>query len=307
MQPRWRSCSPACLPQWRERVSAPTSCWQASASSSAATSHSAYAATARRCGARGPGSRPLSTTTIGSTRTIFVLRRGLLICGLVALGAAAPARAAKIEVVVTLKQPPLAQLVSRERTLAYSSFARPHRLLLTTPAGRADLPRLPPGQSAVPTRVRAAIPGARVRWTYSVVLNGFAVVVPSADVTRLANVPGVAQVWPSVTYHELLDRTPQLIGAPTVWGPTLATAGQGMKIGIIDDGIDPSRDLVDAAVDAAAKAGVVTAISAGNDFSEFGVGSINSPANATGGITAGAAPRRPPRSAGRAPSPLSPP
>ena len=52
--------------------------------------------------------------------------------------------------------------------------------------------------------------------------------------------------------------------------------------------IEPSRDLVDAAIDAAAKAGVVTAVSAGNDFSEFGFGSINSPANATGAITAAA-------------------
>ena len=41
--------------------------------------------------------------------------------------------------------------------------------------------------------------------------------------------------------HELLDRTPQLIGAPSVWGPTLATAGEGMKIGIIDDGIDQTH------------------------------------------------------------------
>ena len=53
--------------------------------------------------------------------------------------------------------------------------------------------------------------------------------------------PGVAHVWPSVTYHTLLDRTPQLIGAPTVWGPTLATAGQGMKIAIVDDGIDQTH------------------------------------------------------------------
>src|SRR5436190_1717353 len=33
-------------------------------------------------------------------------------------------------------------------------------------------------------------------------------------------------------------RSPQVIGAPQVWGPDLATAGQGTKIGIIDDGID---------------------------------------------------------------------
>ena len=52
--------------------------------------------------------------------------------------------------------------------------------------------------------------------------------------------------------------------------------------------IEPSRDIVDAAIDAAAKAGVVTAVSAGNDWSEFGFGSISSPGNANGAITVGA-------------------
>ena len=53
--------------------------------------------------------------------------------------------------------------------------------------------------------------------------------------------PGVAEVWPSATFHASLDRTPQLIGAPILWGPTLATAGQGMKIGIIDEGVDQAH------------------------------------------------------------------
>jgi subtilisin family serine protease len=77
-----------------------------------------------------------------------------------------------------------------------------------------------------------------VRWRFGITLNGFAVVVPRATLGRLARVPGVSQVWPSVMYRPLLDRTPQLIGATTLWGPALATAGQGMKIAILDDGID---------------------------------------------------------------------
>ena len=72
-------------------------------------------------------------------------------------------------------------------------------------------------------------------------LNGFAVVLPRAQLGRLARVGGVARVWPSIAYHPLLDRTPQLVGAPTLWGPTLTTAGQGVKIGIIDDGIDQTH------------------------------------------------------------------
>jgi subtilisin family serine protease len=140
-----------------------------------------------------------------------------------------------------LKAPPLAQAFIRARTLAYSSFARPNRLLLSDPASRDYLTRLATTQRLVAARIQAAIPIARTRWHYSVVLDGFSVVVPRNRLDSLAHVPGVDQVWPTYTYHELLDRTPQLIGAPTVWGPTLATAGEGMKIGIIDDGIDQTH------------------------------------------------------------------
>jgi subtilisin family serine protease len=80
-----------------------------------------------------------------------------------------------------------------------------------------------------------------VHWRYKVTLNALAVVVPRGDVSRLAKVPGVARVWSSAIYHASLDRTPALIGAPIVWGPTLSNAGQGMKIGIIDQGIDQTH------------------------------------------------------------------
>ncbi len=157
------------------------------------------------------------------------------------LAPAAQASGGTVEVVVTLKAPPLAHAFLRERTLAYASFARPNRLLLSAPASRAYLARLESTQRLVAARIRAAIPVARTGWHYDVVLNGFSVVVPQSRLDHLARIPGVERVWPSYTYHELLDRTPGLIGAPTVWGPTLATAGEGMKIGIIDDGIDQTH------------------------------------------------------------------
>ena len=132
-------------------------------------------------------------------------------------------------------------MFSRSRALAFSSFVRPHRLLLTAPSSRAYLARLRTARRAVESRIRGTIPSATVRWTYDITLNGFAVVVPRGQVERLARVAGVARVWPTLTYHALLDTTPQLIGAPTLWGPSLATAGQGMKIAIVDDGIDQTH------------------------------------------------------------------
>jgi len=143
-------------------------------------------------------------------------------------------------VLVTLKAPPLAEAFARHRTLAFSSFASPNRLLLSAPASRDYLRGLDSSQRALQRRIRAKIPGAQVRWRFGVVLNGFAVVVPRSRLATLSRTAG-AQVWPSIGYHTLLDRTPQLIGAPTLWGPTLATAGQGMKIAIVDDGIDQTH------------------------------------------------------------------
>src|SRR4029079_2874337 len=52
--------------------------------------------------------------------------------------------------------------------------------------------------------------------------------------------------------------------------------------------IDPDRDIVVKAINAAARAGVVPAIAAGNDFDAFGNGSISSPGDATNAITAAA-------------------
>jgi subtilisin family serine protease len=173
-------------------------------------------------------------------RTISNLRRGLLICGLLALSLAPAAHAGNVEVLVTLKAPPLAEVFARHGTLAFSSFARPNRLLLSAPASRDYLRQLDSSQRALQSRIHRRIPRAQVRWRFGVVLNGFAVVVPRSQLATLSRTAGV-QVWPSISYHTLLDRTPPLIGAPTVWGPTLATAGEGIKIAIVDDGIDQTH------------------------------------------------------------------
>jgi subtilisin family serine protease len=150
-----------------------------------------------------------------------------------------------VEVVVTLPQAPLAEAVLRDRTLAGALTTR-HRLNLRATASASYLRELASAQRAVQARIEQAIPGARARWHYGVVANGMAVVLPRSSLARLSTIAGVT-VWPSVTYHALLNRTPQLIGAPTVWGPTLATSGQGMKIAIIDDGLDRTHVFFDPA------------------------------------------------------------
>jgi len=167
-------------------------------------------------------------------------------------GAAAPPRPSGtlLEVVVTLPRAPLAVAVGHDRTLAAAARRR-HSISGRAPAAVAYLRTLAAAQRTLAARLAVAVPAARIRWHYGVALDGVSVLLPSADLARLRAVPG-ATVWPSVTYHGLRDTTelaagaasnpgPTLIGATGLWGSNLATAGQGIKIGLVDDGIDQAH------------------------------------------------------------------
>src|SRR5262249_26279239 len=243
------------------RTSGGASAAPASASTSAASScggwgarstSSRRSASARRSGSSclSPGratagaSRPrppadtfASTDVQLGTATIRVLRRGVFICGLAALVScvvASPAFArahSSVEVVVTLKAPSLASAATSNRELA-SFTMRGRRLQLESPSSVGYLEQLNREQTVVAKRIARAIHGAYAHWRYGITLNGMAVVVPRGKAAELAHVPGVARVWQSATYRVSLDHTPQLIGAPIVWGPQLTNTGQGIKIGI---------------------------------------------------------------------------
>ncbi len=90
-----------------------------------------------------------------------------------------------------------------------------------------------------------AIPSARIHWRYRLVANGVSVVVASADLSRLAGLPGVREVFAPVTYRTLGGPAGGTIGARTLPGLALADAGVGMKIGIIDDGVDQTHEFFD--------------------------------------------------------------
>jgi subtilisin family serine protease len=96
-------------------------------------------------------------------------------------------------------------------------------------------------QVRVMQAIKLAVPDSQIRWRYRLVANGMAVVVPRADLGRLTSLPGVARIYPSVRYKPLLDRGPVQIGAPSLWGPGLENAGQGIKIAIIDEGVDQTH------------------------------------------------------------------
>jgi subtilisin family serine protease len=118
--------------------------------------------------------------------------------------------------------------------------------------GSAPLARAPGTDEVVAREQRtfrselaARLPGAEIGWRYRLVANGFSLSLPREDVSRLRALPGVRDVLPAGSYEPQLSSSPQQIGAPALWGATLDTAGQGVKIGIIDSGIDPDHPYFD--------------------------------------------------------------
>ena len=84
---------------------------------------------------------------------------------------------------------------------------------------------------------------AQVVHEYDTVLNGLAVRLNGATLDSLRGGPGVTLVEPSFTYTMVMDRSPALINAPALWAALggVNNAGAGMKIGVIDSGIDQTH------------------------------------------------------------------
>jgi subtilisin family serine protease len=158
--------------------------------------------------------------------------------GLATAPDAAPA--ARTEVVVELEPPAAARAGWR----------------LTAPRtqrARAAIAAVERAQRTVSRLILSRIGGAEIRWRYRIVLAGLAVSLPASEVATLERVPGVVRVYPTVRYRPAsrpdgigaARATVDLIGAPALWGEALEHAGQGMKIAIIDDGIDQGHPYFD--------------------------------------------------------------
>ncbi|GIW08909.1 MAG: hypothetical protein KatS3mg060_3714 [Dehalococcoidia bacterium] len=116
-------------------------------------------------------------------------------------------------------------------------FARPD---FDSPAAQTVFERIAAEQQQLSRRIGAALPGATVERSYSVLLNAVAVRAPAGSQEVLARLPGVRAVTPDRPYQ--LANAPDVvqIGAPELWrqiGTGPRDAGRGIKVAIIDSGI----------------------------------------------------------------------
>ena len=84
-----------------------------------------------------------------------------------------------------------------------------------------------------------------MHWRYRIVANGVSVVLPSRDLPRLAGLPGVREVFAPTTYRALAGPDAVTIRARELPAADIPNAGAGIKIGIIDDGVDQRHPFFD--------------------------------------------------------------
>ena len=143
--------------------------------------------------------------------------------------------------IVALAPAPLATYGGR--TIA--SVART-KLDVRSPSSRAYVARLDRLQTRVAAQIRRTIPQASIGRRFTLLLDALTVTLPGSRLPALLASPSVAKVYPSLSYTLATNRSPALIGADALRQASGAD-GRGVKIAVVDDGIDQTNPFFDAA------------------------------------------------------------
>ena len=152
---------------------------------------------------------------------------------LAVLPAASAHASERVELVVELQAPSLAQSAPRSTLVD-----RDGRVDAQAFGSRLALEPLRSAQARVERRLRQAVPGLRVTGRMRFTLAALVVVAPAGSERRIARVRGVREVWPSTRYRAQTDRSPIAVDAVPLWTAPFGSFGDGARIAILDDGID---------------------------------------------------------------------
>lgn len=127
--------------------------------------------------------------------------------------------------------------------LAATRPGQGQRLDLDSPAARAYGQHLARQRAAYRAWLANHAPGVEVVAEYSLVYNGLAVRLNGFPVSRLRRGPGAVAAGLSASYTPAMNASTGLTGAPAMWAALggVEHAGAGVKVGIIDTGIDAAH------------------------------------------------------------------
>jgi minor extracellular serine protease Vpr len=147
---------------------------------------------------------------------------------------------------VLLSDPPAA---SYRGTIPELARTAPRHGLLNraTPAYRAYRAHLDKQHANLRGFLNRNHPQVEVVREYHDVLNGFAVKLNGVNPARVASGPGVRVVGESALYRPAMNVSNDLIGSSEVWGQLggAPNAGAGIRVAVIDTGIDLSNSFFD--------------------------------------------------------------
>lgn len=148
--------------------------------------------------------------------------------------------------IVVLRADPLATYDGK--ILGYEK-TRPDRGKLNpnSAAAKKYLGYLKQEHDAFAAWLRKNVPSAKITSEYFTVLNGVAVSLNGAAVGKLRNNADVLTVEYNALYRPLMSESYKLINAEGAWTAAggRAGAGAGIKVGVIDTGIDPDHPFFD--------------------------------------------------------------
>ena len=147
----------------------------------------------------------------------------------------------RVTVIVTLDQPPLAAAHYARTMLGGRATGQ---LNVHSSSSRAYLASLDRLQAAAVAKLHRAIPQATVGRRLKIILDGLTVTLPVTQLPKLYKLGLAKRVYPSARFTMNLDDSPSLIGATAFINRTGAN-GEGMKIAVVDDGIDQTSTFFD--------------------------------------------------------------
>jgi subtilisin family serine protease len=143
---------------------------------------------------------------------------------------------ARVRVIAALSLPPLARRYGRG---LYALGGR-GRLAVHSSTAQAYVAELAAAQARAVRELRTQIPQARVEERFRVLLDAVTLSVPDSSLPKLMGLHEFTHVYPVIHYAMADDTSPSVIGAPQI-EQTNGANGTGMKIAVVDDGIDQTN------------------------------------------------------------------